>query len=56
MQAMINNPNIAKPHHFITKTLDIMPVSDTYYDVTSCGWRKCKHRRYGVMVKSIAGQ
>ncbi|MBN8577087.1 MAG: beta-lactamase family protein [Cytophagales bacterium] len=36
-QAIVNNPNVAKPHHFNRKEWVPVPISDTYYNVQAAG-------------------
>jgi len=53
--AMINNPNIAKPHYFSRKHWVPIPVSDTYYDVTPAGGVNASIADMALWLKALLG-
>jgi beta-lactamase class C len=53
--AMVNNPNIARPHHFTRKHWVSVPVSDTYYDVTPAGGVNASIADMALWLKALLG-
>jgi len=54
-QAMINNPNIARPHYFARKHWVSIPVSDTYYDVSPAGGVNASVADMALWLKALLG-
>jgi len=54
-EAMVNNPNIAKPHHFARKHWVSIPVSDTYYDVNPAGGVNASIADMALWLKALLG-
>jgi beta-lactamase class C len=54
-EAMVNNPNIAKPHLFSRKRWVSIPVSDTYYDVTPAGGVNASIADMALWLKALLG-
>ncbi len=54
-EAMVKNPNIAKPHHFSQKHWISIPVSDTYYDVTPAGGVNASIADMALWLKALLG-
>jgi beta-lactamase class C len=53
--AIINNPNIARPHHFTRKHWVSVPVSDTYYDVGPAGGVNASIADMALWLKALLG-
>jgi len=53
--AMVNNPNIARPHHFLRKHWVSIPVSDTYYDVSPAGGVNASIADMALWLKALLG-
>lgn len=53
--AMVNNANIAKPHHFTRKHWVSIPISDTYYDVTPAGGVNASIADMALWLKALLG-
>lgn len=54
-EAMVNNPNIARPHYFSRKRWVSIPVSDTYYDVTPAGGVNASIADMALWLKALLG-
>jgi len=54
-EAMVNNPNIARPHHFARKHWVSIPVSDTYYDVNPAGGVNASIADMALWLKALLG-
>ncbi len=53
--AMVNNPNIARPHHFTRKHWVSVPISDTYYDVGPAGGVNASIADMALWLKALLG-
>lgn len=53
--AMVNNPNIARPHYFKRKHWVSIPVSDTYYDVGPAGGVNASIADMALWLKALLG-
>lgn len=53
--AMVNNANIARPHHFTRKHWVSIPISDTYYDVTPAGGVNASIADMALWLKALLG-
>ncbi len=54
-EAMMNNPNIAKPHLFTRKHWVSVPISDTYYDVAPAGGVNASIADMALWLKALLG-
>jgi len=54
-EAMVKNPNIARPHYFTRKHWVSIPVSDTYYDVTPAGGVNASIADMALWLKALLG-
>jgi beta-lactamase class C len=54
-EAMVNNPNIARPHLFTRKHWVSVPVSDTYYDVGPAGGVNASIADMALWLKALLG-
>lgn len=54
-EGMVNNPNIARPHHFTRKHWVSVPVSDTYYDVGPAGGVNASIADMALWLKALLG-
>lgn len=54
-EAMMNNPNIARPHLFSRKRWVSIPISDTYYDVTPSGGVNASIADMALWLKALLG-